>query len=101
MHNKIVLYVDCKEVGTEELGPKGPIDMNGEVAISKLANSQQTFPVSTLNLILRTIAKGVNVNYHTREVSRRNLNYPREVNCIYEMMQIFFLLTARFSMDGP
>lgn len=44
-HQRLFLYVDCKEIGSEQLEPRGPIDMNGEVAISKLAYSQQTFPV--------------------------------------------------------
>jgi collagen type IX alpha len=41
----VVLYVDCEQTTTEFLEPRGPIDVNGDITISKLAGSRNTVPV--------------------------------------------------------
>lgn len=43
-----MLYVDCEQSTTAFLQPRGPIDTNGEITVSKLANTKQTVPVCTL-----------------------------------------------------
>lgn len=56
-----MLYVDCEQTTTERLEPRGPIDVNGDITISKLAGSRNTVPVCikfqclyfTLGMILR------------------------------------------------
>jgi len=53
--------VDCEQTTTERLEPRGPIDVNGDITISKLAGSRNTVPVCikfqclyfTLGMILR------------------------------------------------
>lgn len=43
--DQVVLYVDCEHMATERLEPRGPIDVNGDITISKLAGSRNTVPV--------------------------------------------------------
>lgn len=43
--DQVVLYVDCEHTTTERLEPRGPIDVNGDITISKLAGSRNTVPV--------------------------------------------------------
>lgn len=44
--DQVVLFVDCEETAREILEPRGPIDANGNISISKLSNTKQTVPVS-------------------------------------------------------
>lgn len=53
------MYVDCEESSTELLEPRGIIDMNGDISISKVMNSQQTFPVSKQNLYYKVNSKSI------------------------------------------
>lgn len=44
-----MLYVDCQNQSTLEfLEPRGPIDINGVISVSKLSDSRETVPVSKL-----------------------------------------------------
>lgn len=45
--DRVLLYADCEEVGSEPLEIRGPLDVNGKISIAKLAGSNsQTVPVS-------------------------------------------------------
>lgn len=44
--DRAVLYVDCEEASSEPLGPRGRLDANGRISVSKTVDSQQTVPVS-------------------------------------------------------
>lgn len=46
--------MDCDEGSTALLEPRGDIDVNGEITVSKLANTRQTVPVSITNHIRAT-----------------------------------------------
>lgn len=50
----MVLYVDCEEVARKSLEPRGAVDVNGNISIAKLDNSQQTVPVSFFFIKLLT-----------------------------------------------
>lgn len=41
----MVLYVDCEQAATERMELHGPIDVNGNITISKLTGSRSTVPV--------------------------------------------------------
>lgn len=42
-----MLYVDCQNRSSMTfLEPRGPIDINGDISISKLGDSRETVPVS-------------------------------------------------------
>jgi hypothetical protein len=41
----VVLYVDCEQTTADRLEQRGPIDVNGEITISKLTGSRSTVPV--------------------------------------------------------
>lgn len=43
---RVVLYVDCEFSEELPLDVRGPIDVNGEIAISKVAGTRRTVPVS-------------------------------------------------------
>ncbi|KAG8234799.1 hypothetical protein J437_LFUL006632, partial [Ladona fulva] len=38
--DRVVLYVDCEETTTEPLESRSPIDVNGQIAISKMAGTR-------------------------------------------------------------
>ena len=42
---RVVLYIDCELNEELPLDVRGPIDVNGEIAISKLAGSRKTVPI--------------------------------------------------------
>lgn len=42
---QVVLYVDCEQTAAERMEVHGPIDVNGNITISKLAGSRSTVPV--------------------------------------------------------
>jgi collagen type IX alpha len=42
---QVVLYVDCEQAATDRLELRGPIDVNGNITISKLTASRATVPV--------------------------------------------------------
>lgn len=44
--DKVSLFVDCKDMREKPMEPRGPIDINGNISISKFANSKETVPVS-------------------------------------------------------
>ena len=60
---QVILYVDCEQTTSEFLEARGPIDVNGVITISKLANgNRQTVPVCTvifISLIYMFLQKGV------------------------------------------
>ena len=41
----MVLYVDCEQTAAERMEVHGPIDVNGNITISKLTGSRSTVPV--------------------------------------------------------
>lgn len=44
---RALLYVDCQNKSSQDfLQPRGPIDINGDISISKLIDSRETVPVS-------------------------------------------------------
>ena len=51
----MVLYVDCQEVSSQEIDPKGPITVNGLISIAKMVQVKQSVPVSPLQF--KTIFK--------------------------------------------
>jgi hypothetical protein len=46
--DRVLLYADCEEVGSETLELRGPLDVNGRISIAKLAGSSNTVPVCSL-----------------------------------------------------
>ncbi|KAJ3648270.1 hypothetical protein Zmor_020084 [Zophobas morio] len=58
---RVILYLDCEENARELLELRGPIDINGEISVAKLANSRQTVPCGFLEvslvLCLRTVER--------------------------------------------
>ena len=40
-----MLYVDCEHTAAERMEVRGPIDVNGNITISKLTGSRTTVPV--------------------------------------------------------
>lgn len=47
---RVVLYVDCEFSEELPLDVRGPIDVNGEIAISKVAGTRRTVPVRRILL---------------------------------------------------
>lgn len=48
--DSVLLYVDCQNKSTLEFtDPRGPIDINGDISVSKLGDSRETVPVSVLH----------------------------------------------------
>lgn len=45
--DRAVLYVDCEEASSEPLSPRGALDANGKISISKIVDRQETVPVSS------------------------------------------------------
>lgn len=42
-----MLFVDCQNRSSLDfLDPRGPIDINGDISVSKLGDSRETVPVS-------------------------------------------------------
>jgi collagen type IX alpha len=44
--DRVELYVDCERNQEHSLQPRGPIDVNGVIEVSKTANGRRTVPVS-------------------------------------------------------
>lgn len=59
--DKLVLNVDCEFVGMEDLKPRGPIKIDGNISIAKMSNSKITVPVRPryINLLYSKL------DYHT------------------------------------
>jgi collagen type IX alpha len=49
---RVVLYVDCELSEELPLDIRGKIDVNGEIAISKVAGTRRTVPVSDTSITL-------------------------------------------------
>lgn len=49
-HERATLWIDCEKGSEMPLGPRGPIDVNGHVALAKMANNEQTVPVSFIEI---------------------------------------------------
>ncbi|XP_070530965.1 collagen alpha-1(IX) chain isoform X3 [Cardiocondyla obscurior] len=43
--DKVVLNVDCEFIGVEDLRPRRPIKVDGNISIAKLSNSKSTLPI--------------------------------------------------------
>lgn len=46
--DRLVIYIDCEYVGTQDVKPWGPIKVDGEISISKMSLSKLTVPVSSI-----------------------------------------------------
>jgi hypothetical protein len=55
---QVVLYVDCEQSAAERLELRGPIDVNGNITISKLTASRATVPVCNNKYCVFYIAIG-------------------------------------------
>lgn len=48
--DRVRLFVDCKDMEEQPMDPRGFIDINGNISISKFANSRETVPVSFVDI---------------------------------------------------
>ncbi|XP_071637944.1 uncharacterized protein [Temnothorax longispinosus] len=50
--DKLVLNVDCEFAGVEDLKPRGPIKVDGNISIAKMSNSKITVPIDVQWMVL-------------------------------------------------
>lgn len=43
--DRVLLYADCEEIGSEVLQPRGKLDVNGRISIAKITGAPGTVPV--------------------------------------------------------
>lgn len=50
--DRLVIYIDCEYVGTQDVKPWGPIKVDGEISISKMSHSKLTVPIDIQWMVL-------------------------------------------------